>query len=384
MPLGSVVVVPFARPASIPPLIGVAATIAAADDGHVVPVIAVPRNAPDEERAAAAAHVVEAERLARRHGVAAAGLVVETDDVPGGIRSLVDAQHGSLVVMGWRGPATGDNVFGRLVDELIGRTSVPLALLRAGPVTPDGVVLAIGSDHLAAGGRGGVALATQLARALSATSQRPVTLVEAGTDTATVPDDTRRTADRLHVDPRPLRDAVAAASHRGDIVVTPVAPTLRGLREAAINLAWAAPQAALLVALDAGAPADRGLATAVTSRPTQVEDPDVPIPVRVEVSVVAPPRQRIRARVLHRALRLLGDVDEVDVWWEAARDRQHLRTAVRLHALGVNTAVGAVMIACHETDELAGCDLKYDVLPDVTIPVVPDLTVMGSAVDEFP
>jgi hypothetical protein len=361
--IGARILVPVARPASLDALLPVAAAMAAADDGHVVPLTVVPPRAPSGDVRAAADLATEAERRLRAEGVSTSGVVAEARSVPAGVRMVVASEGGTLVVMGWRGLADTSQAFDATVDDVVGRSSVPLLVVRPSPRPPSSrVVLPLTAHHVVPAGRGGLDLATTLARRLASARGLGVSLLWAGDDTPAVPDDVQALSDRLHHDPRRLDLAVGAMAQPGDVVITAVAPTTAGLREVTTHVTAATPDATLVVAIDPGPRRTRGLGAAVADAVPVVLDRDAAPAEHVVTVAIAPPAgATLSRRRLVRALTHLGTVSDVDVQWRAATGAQRLRVQVRLLATGTTTALGDVMSALHEAPDLAGASLHYDV-----------------------
>lgn len=361
-PLGARIVVPVVRPASLDSLLRIAAAMAAAEDGHVVPVTVVPPHAPAETARAATRLAVDAERRLRADGVSASGLVVEADEVACGIRRVVRSEAATLVVMGWRGAADAARAFNATVDDVVGRSSVPLLVVRPATHPATRVVLPLGAAHVGAHGQGGLELATTVTRRLSAAAGTTVSVLWTGDETPAVPDDVRALSDRLHHDPRRLDEAVGAMARPGDVVVASVAPTASGLREVTQHVTAATPDAALVVAIDPGPRRTRGgLGSAVADPVNMVLELTEPDEHHVTVTIDPPRGTTVPRRRVVRALTPLGTVSDVDVEWRAATGEQRLRVTVGVLAINPTTALGEVMTALHETPALSGADLRYDV-----------------------
>lgn len=242
-PLGRAIVLPVRNPASTAGLVRLAARVAARESGTVVPVRVVAPSAGRAERAEAHEMVVAAEQQAQAAGVAARGIVCTHTSVASGVLEAAVERQASLVVMGWRGDSTVHNVFGEIIDSIVGRSCIPLAVARL-PDGPYGRVLqAVSDDHLLPAGERGLRLAATLADTLA---DDGVIVLRAGDGWRTLPAclDGRP----VYTDPRRIDLAVGTAVSAGDLVVTSVAPTTSGLRAATTHIAWAAPEAGLLVA----------------------------------------------------------------------------------------------------------------------------------------
>ncbi len=365
--LGRAIVVPVVNPASVRPLLVIAARIAAAEDGCVVPVTVVPTDTDADVRAHAWSGVADAERTARELGVDGRGTVVEADDVVAGTLAAVREHDASLVVMGWRGRSSTSNVFGELIDSLVGRSSVPLAVVRLGAVPSRRVVLPVHADHLLPGGDRGLALATELARRLGASSPEPTTVLRTGAGEVTLPAEVVALGDRVHHDPRRNDRAVAAIARASDLVVAAVPPTVSGLRSATTHLAWAAPDATLLVAVDVGPTAEEGLAeaTEAAATPAPLKRAGAARQVRIVVTARLPEAvgtgRAPTPEDLDRILRSVGATHHLMAWWPAGDTRPHVRATVTVTATSVNAAISAVMVAVHEAPDLRGAEITYDV-----------------------
>lgn len=366
--VGARILLPVARPASLDSLLPIASAMAAADDGHVVPVTVVAPRAPVEDVRAAAELALDAERRLRAEGISASGVVAEASSVAVGVRSIVRSERATLVIMGWRGMADTSQAFDATVDDVVGRSSVPLLVVRPAELAPARVVVPLTASHVLPHGRGGLVLATTLARRLSAARDLAVSILWAGDDHPDVPEQVRALSDRVHHDPRRLDRAVGAMAQPGDVVVAAVAPTAAGLREITTHVTVATPDATLVVAIDPGPRRPRGLGAAVADAvPLVVDDHGEPVEHVVTVTVEPPDGTTLRRRRLVRALAHLGPVSDVEVQWRAATGAQRLRVEVRLRAVGTTAALGEVMSALHDAPAVAGAHLHYDIerAPDV-------------------
>jgi hypothetical protein len=378
-PLGRTVVVPVANPASVRPLLVCAAQVAAADGGTVVPITVVAPDADEDRRREAAAGVAEAEATARAHGVDARGAVVEAPDPAAGTLQAVHDHDATLVVMGWRGRSSISNVFGRLIDSLVGRSSVPLAVVRLGSEPHRRVLLPVGADHLLPGGGRGLTLAAELTRRLGAAADEPTTVLRTGSSEVALPRAVAALGDRVHHDPRRIDRAVAAIARPDDLVVAAVPPTVSGLRSATTHLAWAAPGATLLVAVDVGPTGEPPVSGHDLVEATS--DAAIPAParrhgherqVRLIVTVRLPDASRgagdrtggatgASPNDLDRVLRRAGDTDHLMVWWPAGDDRAHVRVDVTVLATSDDAAIRTLVAAVHDDPAFRGAEITYDV-----------------------
>jgi hypothetical protein len=361
--LGRVVLVPLANPASARPLLICAARIAAADDGAVELVTVLRPGASADEHAHAWQGLADAEEAAEELGATARGRVVTAKDAATGVLDTVGELEATLVLMGWRGSSSTSDVFGRLIDTVVGRSTVPLAVVRLGTVPFRRVLLPVSSDHLLPGGAGGLCLAARLADRLRVGAEDPTTLLRTGPRDLDLPAEVARLGDRVHHDPRRTDQAVGAFARAEDLVVAAVAPTVSGLRAATTHLAWSAPDATLLVAVDVGPTREPGLARAVDQAGTPAPDPtpDAAREVRIVVTARLPDDRAITPEHLDQVLREAGTTDHLMAWWPAGDPRPHVRATVTVRATGVNAAIGAVMVAVHDAPQMRGAEISYDV-----------------------
>lgn len=362
--LGRRVLVPVANPASAGPFLELAARIARADGGRVELVSVLPPGASDDERRATLAALADGEAVAAGLGVAVRARAIADEDVARAVLADVERLDASLVLMGWRGTSSTSDVFGRLIDRIVGRSHVPLAIARLGVGRHRRVVLPVSADHLLPGGSGGLCLAARLADRLRADTMEPTTLLRTGPRGEQLPAEVAALGDRIHHDPRRTDRAVAAFARADDLVVAAVAPTVSGLRAATTHLAWAAPESTLLVAIDVGPRAETGLDRAVgsvTVRPERLEaSPEEQRAVRVIVTARLPEDGRVTLDALERVLRPIGTVEQPMTWWPVDDARAHVRATVSVHARTIDAAIGRVMAAVRDSDALAGAEISYD------------------------
>ena len=361
--LGRSVLVPVANPASMRPLLACAARLAVDDGGTVELLTVLSPDASDDDRERARFGLEAAERAASELGVTANGRVVETRDVAKGVLDAIQEVRASLVLMGWRGSSSTTDVFGRLIDHVVGRSSVPLAVVRLGTTPFRRVLLPVSADHLLPGGESGVCLAAQLAERLSGGASEPMTVLRTGPREVELPADVVRLGDRVHHDPRRTDQAVAAFARPEDLIVAAVAPTVSGLRAATTHLAWAAPDATLLVAVDVGKTRETGLAGAVEAAgsPAPHRSERSPRLVRIVVTVRLPEHLDATSDVVDHVLRSAGETEHVMAWWPQGDPRPHVRATVTVSAPTVNAAISAVMVAVHDAPSLRGAEISYDV-----------------------
>ncbi len=373
---GRSILVPVANPASVPPLLDCAARLARPDGGQLHIVTVLNTSAPADEHAYAWQGLADAEALSDELGVSVRGRVVEADDPASGVLDAVATVDASLVLMGWRGISSTSDVFGRLIDHIVGRSTVPLAILRLGTVAYQRVLLPISPDHLLPGGGNGLALATDLAARLRVSLREPTTVLRTGERDVELPDDVARLGDRVHHDPRRTHQAVEAFARPDHLIVAAVAPTVSGLRGATTHLAWAAPDATLLVAVDVGPsggdPDDQDLVEAVeqAGRPAPVtsEGSGTNGSVRIAVTVRLPETGDVTPEMVERVLGAAGTTDHLMAWWPAEDPRPHVRITVAVRASGPNKAIARVMTAVHDAPQLEGAEISYDVEHDAGTP----------------
>ena len=357
------ILVPLANPASVRPLLALAASLAT-DDQTLVPVTVVRPNATADERAHAWSSIAAAEEAGEELSVPVRGRVVEADDIAEGLLGAVAGNRTTLVVMGWRGRSSTTNVFGRLLDTIVGRSVAPLAVVRLGTVPFRRVLLPISADHLLPGGDRGLDLAVRLAERLDQSTPEPATVLRTGGREMHLPSQLERLGDRVHHDPRRTDQAVGAFARPEDVIVAAVAPTVSGLRAATTHLAWAAPDATLLVAIDVGPTREEGLAEAVDAagRPAPARHPrEDEYPVRIVVTARMPEAGDVKPDDLDRVLRTAGSTDQVMAWWPASDPHPHVRATVTVAAASVNAAIASVMVAVHEAPVFRGAEISYDV-----------------------
>lgn len=369
MAFGSTVLTLVTNPVSAPTLARLAAMLAAPDSGSVVPLTVVSQRdaaGRDAERvhAAAEALIIRTEEIAQRSGVASRGLVAVEDAVADAVLDAADEREATLVVMGWQGHSTQQNVFGAIIDSIVGRSAIPLAITRLQPHPWRRVLLPIDDDHLGSGGTWGVRLAAAVAGRLALGAGARVRVLRTGPARRPLPRPVQALADRLHHDPRRLDIAVGAAAAPEDLIVVPVAPTESGLRSSATHIAWAAPDASLLVAIDAGPVRVERLAGAVEQAGLQPPPSEPEVIVSGHAITVTARRADGAAAALRphvtSALEPLGPVSDAP---DADDDRDALRLRVVVDTGDGNIAMTRVMTALHEAPGMEGAEIRYDLAP---------------------
>ncbi len=371
--IGRCILVPVANPASVRPLLELAAGLVDVD-GRIELLTVLSPDVGADAHADAWQGMASAEALAASLGVEAHGEVRTHPALGDAVVAAVRERGASLVLMGWRGASSTTDVFGRLIDHVVGRSAAPLAVVRLGAVDHERVVLPVSADHLLPGGSGGLQLAVDLARRLGAGTPRPTTVLRTGTSELELPPDLTRVADRVHHDPRRTHQAVAALAHPSDLIVAAVAPTVSGLRAATTHLAWAAPDATLLVAIDVGPRGERSLAEAVAGagRPAPPAQPRTGAAraTRIVVTVRLPEDHDLTPREVERVLARCGRTDHLMAWWPAGDTEPRVRVNVELAARDPDRALARVMSTVDAAAELAGAEISYEIehLPEGSSP----------------
>ncbi len=364
--LGRCILVPVANPASVRPLMQLAADLVDAD-GEIRLLTVLRPDAPAEAHADAWQGMAVAETVAGQLGVTARGEVRTEHSLGDTVLDTLRDREASLVLLGWRGASSTTDVFGRLIDHIVGRSSVPLAIVRAGAQDYDRVLLPISADHLLPGGSSGLQLAADLAARLRRGTTRPLTVLRTGRLGQELPEAILALGDRVHHDPRRTHQAVAAFAGATDLVLAPVAPTVSGLRAATTHLAWASPDATLLVAIDVGPTAESSLAPALApaladaGRPAP--DPHRPnrTDIRLVVTVRPPEGGTVAPNQVERILARSGTTEHLMAWWPTGERRAHVRATVHLVAPDPDHAITRVRKEVQDAEELAGAEISYDV-----------------------
>ena len=361
MSFGRRVLVPVANPATMAPLLELATRLADGEDGCVIPVTVVSPRASVQTLAEAHEGIAAAERVVADQGGRANGQIVTCDHPAEGVLEAIQHTDVTLVMMGWRGRSSTSDIFGRLIDTVVGRSSAPLAIVRLGATPYRHVLFPVSPDHLLPGGGRGLDLAATLAQRLSVGASEPTTVLRTGAGSTRLPEAVTALSDRIHHDRRRIHQAVAAAADAQDLVVAAVAPTVSGLRAATTHLAWAAPEATLLVAVDVG-PTEQGLVEAVdrAGRPAPPRSTPLDDEVRIAVTACLPEDAEFTPDDLDRVLQQTGATDHLMAWWPTDDPRPHLRATVTVRAPSPNAALAQVMTALHEASEFEGAELTYD------------------------
>lgn len=376
------VLLPIVSPASVDCLVGVAVDVAG-PGGRLRALTAVPPGASSADvRAARAMLATVEDAVARLHTdpSAAACLsteVVEADHPASAVHDAAARDAVDVVVMGWHGSGSASSSFGGIIDEVVGRSRVPLLMVRQGAVDPTGLVVAFDTDQLHPAGRRGLVLAGAVAASLRSARGWPVTLLQTGAEEfPELPDEIATLTDRIHHDPRRRHDAVAAIVEPTTMVVAPVAPTVAGLRAATTRLNWAVGAATLVVAIDVGPVGPRETLAAVSLDVTAPE-PREERPGRRGVSLTISSADPVQRRPVMAALSDAGEVGAVRTWWAGRDSRPHLSITVTVDQMTGSDAIGAVMAVTDALPELVGARVRYDLVDAPTPLRVQELRPMG-------
>ena len=363
---GRRVLVPVANPASLPPLLGCARHLADVD-GEITLLTVLTPALDDDERWRRRADLAAAAATTSGTGADADQRVharcIEARSVSRGVLRAAEELEATLVLMGWRGASSTSDVFGRLIDEIVGRSTSPLAILRPGVTSMTRVVLPVSPDHLLPGGERGLRFAAGLAWRLRRYTSEEATVLRTGAFTSPLPAEVSRLGDRVHHDYRRVHHAVGAFTRAGDVVVAAVAPTVSGLRAATTHLAWSTPEAGLLVAIDGGRIRGRGVVDAVAEagRPLAAgtQPPGVPRERRVAVTIRLPDATDVPR--VERILAGIGHTDHVMTWWPPNDGRTHLGATVHVSAATTNGAIATIAAELQHASALRGAEISYDV-----------------------
>lgn len=243
---------PVVNPASAAGLVRLAGILAAGEDGSVMPFTVVHPRAGTRKLDAAWDLVTSAAGHAEAAGATAHALVSLHDSVTAGVLEGIEDEAASLVIMGWEGVSTRQNVFDVLVDTLVGTSAVPVVVARLRAETTNRVLLAISDDDLLPAGIAGLELSVQIARRLCEAAGCTLVALHTGLEAGGLPSTVTDAADEVRRDERRGDHVVGDEAGVGDVVVVPVSPTESGLRTASTRTAWATPDASLVVVVDVG------------------------------------------------------------------------------------------------------------------------------------
>lgn len=379
---GNRVLLPVVSPESAPHLATVALGLVGGG-GEVIAMSVVP---PDADRAtvADADRVLAAmEDLVDGTGVAIDTVVVAAESVARAVHDAALARNVDVVVMGWAGSGSSQSAFGSIVDHVVGRSRVPLLMVRPGRRLPTSVLLAFDTDQLHPSGRRGLVLAARVAAALRDRNGWPLTLLQTGMeDGPDLPPEVAELTDRIHHDPRRRHEALAAARHDDQLVVAPVAPTVAGLRSATSRINWAAGDATLAVAVDVGPIGSREDLTHATAPPLRAVPPAEsaaePRPARLHgIAVTATAEEPPDRQAVQQALAAVGEVSGIRTWWSGPDREPHLSLVVSVVAESDSLAIGRVLDVVDTLPALAGARVRYDLVEPPTPWRLRELTPLG-------
>ena len=223
--LGTTVVMPVVRAAAAGAMSRVAAAIAHADGGVVVPLTIVTAAPGDEELARLREVNGEVEQMLRGHGVEAEGQVRLDANPAIGVLHTVGEREASLVLMGWQGPDHAAMfVLGSPVNPVVAESPAPVLLARLTDQDPSRVVLLLPPDGAGPTALGAQRLAVEVARRLADLHRCDVAVVGVAEDEGL----RSAVAEQLQVavtpDRRPAPAVARELSRPGELLVVPVDP----------------------------------------------------------------------------------------------------------------------------------------------------------------
>ncbi len=250
--MGESVLVPVANPESARGLVRLAALLARPESGTVMPLTVVGPEISDEELERSRVLAARAESMALSQGVEATGLVRIDRSLSAGVLHTIVEHQATFMLVGWKGyTGTRESLFGSVIDEIVGRSSVPLAVTRLAGDSFDRILLSVFTGNLPLSRRPGVQLAAEIARRVaSGTGVRMEVLTD--NEDGAIDDLFGDTRPVVRHDARRQHVAIGAHARAEDLLVVSVSPTETGLRTAATRIAWAAPESSIIVVLDAG------------------------------------------------------------------------------------------------------------------------------------
>lgn len=375
MGLGDTVVVLVVSPASATMLSRLAAQVAVIDQGLVVPLSVAGFGADTEHVAVAEGVLRQAEQAAREVGARAEGRLVRHGSIAQAVIDTVTRSAATLTVMGWQGmtAASGAHagsvvteppragIFGQLVGSIVGEARVPLAVIRPSDQPFDRILLPVTEEALDEHGSHPTTLAAELVQRFARGSGAPVTLLRSGLAAGPLPEHVLRLSDRVHHDPRRLDRALAAASRREDLVVVPVHATAAGLRAATTRVAWASPDAWLMLVVDAARGTEGDLAAAVALAGTPPPERFAEAAGRHEVVVTVGCREDApSSEELLAVLAMAGSVTDLSTWNDR-RGRGWRQAVLDVDGRSAGEAVGSVMELLARSGPFAQADVTYEV-----------------------
>ncbi|MGH8901513.1 MAG: cation:proton antiporter [Egibacteraceae bacterium] len=251
--IGEAVLVPVSSPDSARGLVRLAALLARPECGKVMPLTVVGPESTDEDLEHSRELAARAESMALSQGVEATGIVRIDGSPSAGVLHTIVEYQATFMLVGWKGyTGTRESLFGSVIDSIVGRSSVPLAVARLVGDRFDRILLSIFTGNLPLGRRPGVQLAAEIARRVAAGTAVPAEILTDSDDPAVSELLGGQLKTRVHHDTRRQHVAIGHHARAEDLVIVSVSPTETGLRTAATRIAWAAPESSVIVALDAG------------------------------------------------------------------------------------------------------------------------------------
>lgn len=259
--IGKSVLVPVSSLDSARGLVRLAALLARPESGTVLPLTVVGPEAGDDELERNRELAARAESMALSQGVEGVGLVRIDGSPSAGVLHTIVEHQATFMLVGWKGyTGTRESLFGSVIDEIVKRSSVPLAVARLAGAHFDRILLSIFAGNLPLARRPGVPLAVEIARRVASGTGVGIEVLtdcEDAMSRGAIRTLLGESASVVHHDARREHVAIGERVRAEDLVVVSVSPTETGLRTAATRIAWAAPESSLVVALDAGVHRDR-------------------------------------------------------------------------------------------------------------------------------
>lgn len=372
------VLLPVVSPASVPHLALVALGLAG-PQGTITALSVVTSEADDVGTRAATDLLDDVEEVVADAGIDLRTMVVFAESEAAAVHEAVGSGGVDVVVMGWAGSGSAQSAFGAIVDQVVGRSRVPLLMVRPGAALPSSLLLVFDTDQLHPSGRRGLKLAAEVARTLQERNDWPLTLLQTGAETGPdLPRVVAELSDRLHHDPRRRHVALEATTHAELLVVAPVAPTVAGLRSATARINWAAGDATLAVAVDVGPVGDTADLRAAASVPLRaVPSSEPPSPRQFGIAVTVAAEEPPDRHAVQRALRDVGPVTSVRTWRSAEQFGACLGLTVVATAGTESAAIGRVLEVLDALPALAGARVRYEPVAAPTPWRVRELTPLG-------
>lgn len=245
--LGTTVVVPVRDPDHAPALVEVAAVLAQADSGVVVPLTVLNFDAGPSEVEDLREQLTEhAEAVALANGADfRAAVRIDVTPSAGMLHTVVES-GASSILLGWKGYAVRrTSYFGEDTDAILTLSPVPVVVCRPGEPAPSRVVLSVIEQDLTAAGRPTMQLCALIAGRLARHCDVPLQVLSRQPKDDIV--DTLGDIGEPITDDRPSTRSLADLTVPGDIVIAGVPPLRAGLGRRASRLAHALPSRTLLM-----------------------------------------------------------------------------------------------------------------------------------------